>query len=191
MRLFRTSAEREARTSPAYLRECLSYDGETGAFTWKRRPLSHFKSDRYCRAWNSLHAGKPAGVPMSDGRIAINLDKGKWLAHRVAWAIQTGAWPALSIDHIDRHHANNAFANLRECSLQQNQFNRAANKKNKAGAKGVAFDKRTGKYTAKLQLNRRTLNLGRFDTVEQAASAYQAAADKHHGVFSNREGAAE
>ena len=87
----RSAAQREASMPVARLRECLAYNAETGEFTWLRRPRSHFTSERYWRAWNSLHAGKPAGVPMTDGRIVINLDKGKWLAHRVAWAIQTGA----------------------------------------------------------------------------------------------------
>lgn len=174
----------------SHLRECLAYNAETGELTWLRRPLSHFKSDRYFRAWNSLHAGKPAGVPMTDGRIVINLGKQKWLAHRVAWAIQTGSWPALVIDHIDRDHANNAFTNLRECTLQQNQFNRAANKASTTGAKGVSFDRRTGRYLAKITLRGRTINLGRFDTVEQASSAYLVAANKHHGEFANHEGMA-
>ncbi|MGA0588858.1 HNH endonuclease signature motif containing protein [Dyella sp. KRB-257] len=186
----RTAAEREAAMPVLRLRECLFYAPESGSFTWKLRPLSHFKSERYWRAWNSLHAGKPAGVPMVDGRIVINLDKGKWLAHRVAWAIQTGAWPALAIDHIDRDHANNSFANLRECTLQQNQFNRAANSTSRTGAKGVSLDRHTGRYMAKITLRGRTVNLGRFDTVEKASAAYMAAAAKHHGEFSTSAGAA-
>ena len=179
----RSAAQRESCMPVARLRECLAYNAETGIFTWLRRPLSHFKSERYWRAWNSLHAGKVAGVPMSDGRIIINLDKGKWLAHRVAWAIQADAWPELVIDHIDRDHANNALANLRECTLQQNQFNRAANSTNRTGAKGVSFDQRSGRYLAKIQIAGKTINLGRFDTVEQASRAYEVAAKKYHGKF--------
>lgn len=185
----RSAAQREASMPVTRLRECLAYSAETGEFTWLHRPRSHFTSERYWRAWNSRHAGKPAGVPMTDGRIVINLDKGKWLAHRVAWAIQTGAWPEKSIDHVDRDHSNNAFTNLRECTLQQNQFNRAANSTSRTGAKGVSFDQRTGRYLAKIQIDGKTINLGRFDTVEQAARAYESAAQKHHGKFAARGGA--
>lgn len=174
---------------PAYLHECLSYDPATGQFTWKARPITHFKSERYLRAWNSLHAGKPAGVPMSDGRIVININKDKWLAHRVAWAIQTGAWPIAAIDHIDRDHANNAFANLRSCTLQQNQFNRAANKGTLTGVKGVSFDRQTGRYKAAMSLDYKTINLGRFDTVAEASRAYEKASARHHGEFANHDGA--
>lgn len=173
--------------TPAYLRDCLAYDAGTGAFVWKRRPGSHFKADRYCRAWNSLHAGKPAGMPMTDGRIIINLDKRKLLAHRVAWAMQTGAWPQQAIDHIDRDHANNVFSNLRECTLQQNQFNRVANRSNKTGMKGVSWDKKNQKYVAKMCLAGKTVNFGRYSTASEAKAAYDAAAKRIHGDFAGVE----
>lgn len=170
-----------------YLRECFSYDEECGGLTWKHRPDHHFKSNRYSRAWNSSHAGKPAGTTMARGCVHLCVDHKKLLAHRVAWAIKTGSWPLKPIDHADRNPANNAFSNLRECTMQQNQFNRVANQSNKTGMKGVCWDKHNRKYMAKMCLSGRTINLGRYDTAEGAKAAYDAAAKDIHGDFAGVE----
>jgi len=38
---------------------------------------------------------------------------------------------------------------------------------------GVALVKKTGKYSAKIQLNKKRMTIGRFDTPEEAGQAYQ------------------
>lgn len=176
---------RETDDAITHIRECLSYDPQGGLFTWLMRPRSHFKSDRYFHAWNANYAGTNAGSIRRDGRVDLNIDGMKWRAHRVAWAIQTGAWPSMVIDHIDRDHSNNAFSNLRECTLQQNQYNRVASKTNTTGLKGVAWLPKKQRFRAAIRINGKQTHLGLFPDAESAHVAYRAAADKHHGAFAN------
>ena len=124
---------------------------------------------------------------MARGCVHLCVDHKKLLAHRVALAIKMGAWPLMPIDHIDRDPSNNAFSNLRECTMQQNQFNRVANRSNKTGMKGVCWDKHNRKYMAKMCLSGKTINLGRYDTAEGAKAAYDAAAKRIHGAFASVE----
>lgn len=175
--------EREIRFSPEYLRKCFNYDKATGELRWKSRPLDHFKSDRYFRAWNHTHAGRIAGKRTKSGTMHLTIMKDKFLGHRVAWAIVTGEWPSELIDHIDGDPGNNAFSNLRQATFQQNQFNRRANRSSSTGVKGVSIVRRSGKFKAAISFNRKTINLGHFDTVDLASKAYQEAARKLHDEF--------
>jgi hypothetical protein len=61
------------------------------------------------------------------------------LAHRVAWALVTGAWPAEDIDHKNGRKDDNRFDNLRLASKRLNQENlRRAQKNNPWGLLGVS-----------------------------------------------------
>jgi len=91
--------------------------------------------------------------------------------------------PKIQIDHIDNNPLNNQRSNLRECTNQQNSFNKSKNKNNKSGFKGVYFDKYANKYKAQIQINNKVKHLGRFDTAEEAHEAYKKSALEYHGEF--------
>ena len=69
------------------------------------------------------------------------------------------------IDHIDGIKTNNHISNLRNVTNQENQWNRTK-------AKGYCFDKVSGKYKAQIRLNRKQINIGCYDTPEEAHQAY-------------------
>ena len=43
------------------LKECLDYQSSTGVFTWKHRPVEHFRSDHAYKSTNSKCEGREAG----------------------------------------------------------------------------------------------------------------------------------
>lgn len=87
------------------------------------------------------------------------------------------------VDHIDHNGLNNRLSNLRGCQHRQNMRNMNKHKDNKTGIKGVGFDSDRNKYAARITADDKVIHLGRFDTIEDAAKAYDAAAKELHGEF--------
>ena len=89
---------------------------------------------------------------------------------------------SFQVDHKDGNGLNNQRNNLRPCTATQNQGNRRGTRKgNRSGYKGVTCNK--GKWVARLQKKNKTITLGRFINIEDAARAYDAAALEYFGEF--------
>ena len=90
----------------------------------------------------------------------------------------------LLVDHRNNNTLDNHRENLRPATHAQNAYNRPKIRtKTSSIYIGVYFEKRTGKWTAKIRVNVKRLWLGRFDTEIEAARAYDLAAIKYHGEF--------
>lgn len=87
------------------------------------------------------------------------------------------------IDHIDQNKLNNKRDNLRAATNQLNQANRGVNSNNHLGIKGVR--KMYNKYQARICINRRSISLGYFNTIEEASKAYIQAAKRYFGEFAS------
>jgi hypothetical protein len=102
----------------------------------------------------------------------MEIDGKKYKQHRVlghAFNILDLHSP-LKIDHIDRIRHHNHISNFRPATIQQNAFN--------TSAKGYSW---TGKnWRAQIKLNGKNINLGRYDTEQEASQAYQDAKLIYH-----------
>lgn len=150
------------------LRRLLSYDPETGVFTWRRKMSS--------RALE----GDVAGGAFARGYHGIRIYGRRYYAHRLAWLYVYGVWPSTQIDHIDRNPSNNCIANLRLATPSENSQNTRTPRDNQSGFKGVHWDKSRGKWLAFINLDKQFLNVGRFDCIAEAIRARRTAEAAHH-----------
>lgn len=166
----------------SYLRECLSYDSETGSLRWRKRPREHFASERAWRSINSRQYGAFAGSVGLNGYLTIRVGGVLMLAHRVAWMVHYGQCvpPGFVIDHRNRDRADNSIYNLRLADLSLNSQNRSV-KSGKSLPLGVFADKERGKFMVSVTHAGRSHFGGRFDSAADADAAAQSLRLRLHG----------
>lgn len=152
----------------ARLKELLHYDPETGVFTRRITIRGRWK------------AGSQCGMLDDHGYIKIRVDGVRLRAHRLAFIYMIGSVPK-EIDHINGVRGDNRWANLRDCSRSENQQNiGSARADNKCGLSGVSFNKTYGMYVAQIQINKKKIMIGKFDSPEVAHEAYLNAKLEYH-----------
>ena len=152
------------------LQDLLSYDPETGLFTWlvQRGPA---------------RAGDVAGCVSSGGYCRIRLDGRLYEGHRLVWLYLFNRAPAHEIDHVNGLRHDNRLVNLREATDSQNQGNRALGRDNKSGFKGVFWRESTERWYAKITYQGKQKHLGSFTDSASAKAAYDQAAGELFGEF--------
>lgn len=152
----------------------IHYDPASGVFTWAiRKP--------------KVKLGSVAGKLRPNGYREIRVNLSSYFEHRLAWLYVHGVWPEHALDHINRNPSDNRISNLREATQTQNLRNIGPRSNSKTGIKGVSLHRISGKYRAVIRTDGPRLWLGLFDTVDEAAAAYKAAAEKYHGEFACHE----
>lgn len=171
---------------PDLLRKLLLYKPETGKLFWLPRGNEFFNLDRDCIAWNARFANREAFTAGDRlGYKAGNILSKRYLAHRVIWAMQTGAHAVSDIDHIDRDPTNNKWSNLRLATRSENQANRASSRNSTSKYLGVYWHKRDKRWEASIQRAGVRARLGYFHCEIEAARRYDIAAMEVHGSFAN------
>ena len=104
----------------------------------------------------------------------------KLLEHRLVWKLAHPDWdiwdtsPDNMIDHINRKRDDNSIDNLHIVTNQQNAFNR--------DDKGYCWDKRDKKWRARIILNNKSIDLGKFEHETDARNAYLVGKAKYHVI---------
>lgn len=86
-------------------------------------------------------------------------------------------------DHIDGNGLNNQRTNLRVCTAQQNQHNRAPHKNCSSKYKGVSWKNSGKKWVVRIHHNYQSKHVGVFADEIEAARAYDKAAKEAFGEF--------
>lgn len=122
-----------------------------------------------------------AWTPNVGGKMRTGMH-GRLLLHRII----TNAPDSLVVDHINRNHLDNRRENLRICTNSQNLMNSSKHKDSSSGFKGVCRCRsKTHPWRAYIVVDYKQKHLGNFKTAEEAARAYNEAAQELHGIYAN------
>ena len=150
------------------LLEVLSYNKETGVFSWAENRKKCTNGKAIC------------GKPNSNGYLRVGIDGVRYGLHRIAWFYVHGELPKNDIDHINGIRDDNRISNLRCVTRSTNLENiRSAKGHNKStGLLGAYVHKK--RFTSRIQVRGKTIHLGMFDTKEDAHNAYISAKRAMH-----------
>lgn len=159
-------------TTQDRLKELFDYNPETGDFI-----------NRFNRNPKSLKGMAAGGVNSKLGSRQISVDSRLYYAHRLVWLYVYGRWPEKDIDHINGIPDDNRLCNLREATHRQNLRNMKRPSHNTSGYKGVTWHRGDKRWRAQIKTGGVTKFLGNFVSKEDAAAAYDGAAEKMFGAF--------
>jgi hypothetical protein len=116
-----------------------------------------------------------------DGYMKISNEGKGILWHRAVYEYFYGEIPkGKVIDHKDNDTKNNLISNLQLSDIAANVQKRKMQKNSTTGLAGVTL-RACGRYYAQLQVNKKQLHLGSYETKEEAYAAYLAAKRVLHG----------
>lgn len=90
-------------------------------------------------------------------------------------------------DHVNGDTLLNTRDNIRPATPLENCRNKGIRSDSGTGIKGVHFYKAYQKWTSYIRVRGKQINLGYYDTPEEAQAAYQKAALEHFGEFARLE----
>lgn len=116
---------------------------------------------------------------ISTGYAYTQIDGKKISLHRFLLKVPED----MHVDHIDGNPLNNKKTNLRFANRSQNMMNTKKYKNNKSGHKGVYWNNQMKKWQAKINVNKKSIYLGSFESIERAVKAYNNAALVYHREY--------
>lgn len=90
-----------------------------------------------------------------------------------------GKQKGMVVDHINRNKLDNRKENLRFVTQRTNVINQGIRKTNTSGVTGVRKRKDTGRWTAHIVVNYKSISLGCYDTKAEAVNARKIAEEKY------------
>lgn len=123
------------------------------------------------------------------GKWCLSLNRGKFYAQKRTSSgvvylhrLLSGAPAGKYVDHVNGNSLDNTRGNLRVVKNSTNLRNGRVRPNNTTGVNGVSYDKRRGKWYARIRVDYRYIYLGRFGSLEQATEARKKAEEKYWSV---------
>lgn len=161
----------KALPSKKILNQLLVYEESTGELYWKHRPEEMFATKRAYSTWNSRYAGQVAFSAVSAAGYRVGaIGNTGYRASRVIYMLVHNIDPE-QVDHIDGDRLNNRIHNLRDVTGQINQRNMKKASNNTSGQTGVTWDAAKEMWSARINVEGKCVNLGRFTSYDDAVSS--------------------
>jgi hypothetical protein len=157
---------KEKLSPEQFFKENLRYDELTGKLFWKTKV-------------KNASVGDEAGCKTANGYRVVYANGVQFKGHRVVWLLYYGEWPKLRIDHINGVRDDNRICNLRDVAAYVNSQNlRTASARSTTGCLGVF--KLGRKWKASIGVRGQRINLGVFQTMDEAQMVYLNAKRRLH-----------
>ena len=115
------------------------------------------------------------GCKHPKGYTIVTMKKINFLRHRLIYMHFHGPIaPWMEIDHIHGIEAGDGIGNLRWVTKSGNMQNlrRATSQNKSSGLLGATWDKSKNRWKAQIDLNKKHINLGYYNSAEEAHQAY-------------------
>lgn len=167
--------EWEMKITQKEVKKLFNYNNITGGLYWNIKKALRTK------------IGNRAGNIRKDGYRRIKINNKNYYEHRLIWLYFKGIFPK-RLDHINQNKSDNRIENLRESTRSQNHMNRKKqrtyqNQPCSSKYKGVNYQKTSKKWVAYIQINKKGIRLGSFNTEKEAGLAYNKKAIELFGEF--------
>lgn len=115
-----------------------------------------------------------------DGYVATNNYNNKYMyLHKLLCPCKKNE----CVDHIDRNKLNNTIENLRTANKTENAMNKGMRNNNTSGKVGVHWSNENSKWCAMICVYKKHINLGYFDSYEDAVNCRVNAENKYFKEF--------
>ena len=151
----------------------------------------YWKIDIYCGESNKIHkikiGDKAGGIRLKQNIYykVVTYQGIKYKISRLIFLMFNGYLPEY-ITYKDGNTSNTRIENLIEANLSQVSCRRKLPVNKTTDYRGVHFIKINNKYKASITVYRKTINLGCYDTPEEASKVYEEARLKYRGEFIKR-----
>lgn len=112
----------------------------------------------------------------------IKIDGIPYLRSQIILTVATGIWPTNMVDHKNGDSLDDRADNLRHATELQNAWNHKGRKRRIQLPMGIR-QLPSGRYQARIVVNKRMNTLGTFDVIDDAVAVYKIARIQHFGDF--------
>lgn len=146
-----------------------------GTLTW-------LQPSKYHNDLIGTEAGSPMPTHSGKAYWAVQVLGRKVKRSHIVFCLTHGRWPAQQVDHINGDSLDDRPENLREATPTQNAWNHKRRAKRSPLPMGVR-QAVSGRYVARIGVNKKQITIGTFDALDAAVAAYQQARIQHFGEF--------